>query len=125
MRGSVRSIRTPIDNGRCSTATASSPIEFPGSLSIAQHFRNSVRIGRDLFGEWTMICQFGRAGTRGREVHHAALNTLDLRHLLQTALKRRISAPKRIGCAYKLSDFSAANDDTSDWFPRDGLATHQ
>lgn len=96
-------------------------ITLTANNSNQNHHRfYNIRIGRDLFGDWTMICQFGRAGTRGREVHHAAMNIRDLQRLLQISLKRRLSAPKRIGCPYELTEFSIANDPMLEsCFPRE------
>jgi hypothetical protein len=61
-----------------------------------------VSVGRDLFEEWTVSIGYGRIGCTGRErVAHCA--TLDeAKRVVATMLKRRASAPRRIGCPYRI-----------------------
>ena len=60
-----------------------------------------VEAGRDLFGTWVVAVTFGRIGAaRGRTVTHVAGDEFGARRLVRACLRRRGSAPKRIGVAY-------------------------
>ena len=86
------------------------------------HRRYEIRLGRDLFGEWTVSLLYGRTGQGGQEVRHAGSDADRLRRLIREGLRRRLSAPKRIGCAYRLTGLSAAEGiDVDFWLPTDRL----
>jgi len=60
-----------------------------------------VEAGRDLFGTWVVAVTFGRIGAaRGRTVTYVAGDELGAQRLARACLRRRASAPKRIGAAY-------------------------
>ena len=60
-----------------------------------------VEAGRDLFGTWVVAVTFGRIGAaRGRTVTYVAGDELRAQRLARACLRRRGSAPKRIGVAY-------------------------
>lgn len=84
------------------------------------HRRYAIRVGRDLFGEWTVSLTYGRAGQGGQEVRHASTDRDQLRQVIRESLRRRLSAPRRIGCPYHLKGLNAARGvDIGTWLPAD------
>jgi predicted DNA-binding WGR domain protein len=82
------------------------------------HRSYEATVGRDLFGDWTVTIRYGRIGQGGQEIRYAASEPEAMRAILRDRLRRRLSAPKRIGCAYRLAFFSAAPGfDASSWLP--------
>lgn len=82
------------------------------------HRRYEIRLGRDLFGEWTVALRYGRTGRGGQEVRHSATDSEQLRKVIGESLRRRLSAPRRIGCAYRIKEVKADNGvDVSYWLP--------
>ncbi len=66
----------------------------------------SIRVDKNLFGEWCLYLSYGRIGHRG----HLKLSfwndvTLLLRQL-KGILRKRLNATKRIGCNYQIVAFS-------------------
>ncbi|HEY1270440.1 MAG TPA: WGR domain-containing protein [Gemmataceae bacterium] len=87
------------------------------------HRRYEIRLGRDLFGDWTVCLLYGRVGRAGQLVRHSGTDPERLRQVIHESLRRRLSAPKRIGCAYRLSGLSTADGiDVAFWLPGDTLA---
>jgi len=87
------------------------------------HRRYEIRLGRDLFGDWTVCLLYGRVGRAGQLVRHSGADPERLRQVIQASLRRRLSAPKRIGCAYRLSGLSTADGiDVAFWLSGDALA---
>lgn len=88
------------------------------------HRRYELKIGQDLFGLWTVTVRYGRAnGSRGRELRYAGTDVEHLRAIIRDRLLRRLSAPRRIGCPYRLAGLSAAAGiDASFWLPPDIMA---
>ncbi|MGB6947088.1 MAG: WGR domain-containing protein [Bryobacteraceae bacterium] len=88
------------------------------------HRRYGFMIGRDLFGHWTVSVRYGRTGAvHGRELHYCGLDAEPLRVIIRDRLLRRLSAPTRIGCPYRLAGLSvAAGIDASFWLPADIMA---
>ncbi len=77
-----------------------------------------IRLGRDLFGDWTVCLHYGRVGRAGQAVRHAGSDPEPLRQVLCETLRRRLTAPTRIGCAYALRELRAADDiDVAFWLP--------
>jgi hypothetical protein len=88
------------------------------------HRRYRVTVGRDLLDEWTVAICYGRTGQAGREIRYAAPEADAMRAIIRDRLRRRLSAPKRIGCPYRLAAFSAAPGfDASAWLPGDVMAS--
>ena len=84
------------------------------------HRRYEVAVGRDLFGDWTVAFRYGRVGRGCREKRYSAPTADPLKALIRSHLGRRLSAPRRLGCAYHLvSAASAAEAPPSDWLPTD------
>lgn len=71
------------------------------------HRRYQVTVGRDLFGDWTVCVNYGRTGQAGRELHFAAPDAGVVQRVARERLRRRLSAPRRIGCPYQLTALTA------------------
>jgi len=77
-------------------------------LSMVLHARNpqknvarayTLHVGSNLFGEIEVVTTYGRIGTRGRSKTYPCSSQ-------DEALKRRLSAPKRIGVHYHIVNYS-------------------
>lgn len=87
------------------------------------HRRYEVVLGRDLLAAWTVAIRYGRTGQWGRELRYASADREDIRAVIRDRLRRRLSAPRRIGCPYRLAAFSAAPGfDATAWLLGDILA---
>lgn len=87
------------------------------------HRRYEIRLGRDLFGDWTVCLLYGRKGRAGQIVRHSGSDAEPLRQVIRESLRRRLTAPTRIGCAYTLRGLTAANGiDMAFWLPEATLA---
>src|SRR3954465_4812304 len=85
--------------------------------------RYQVTVGRDLLDDWTVAIRYGRTGQAGRELRYAAAEADAMRAVIRDRLRRRLSAPKRIGCPYRLAAFSAAlGFDAASWLPGEVMA---
>ncbi len=86
------------------------------------HRHYEVRIGRDLLGDWTVTIRYGRTGQHGQERRYGSPEPDVLRAILRDRLRRRLSAPRRIGCPYRLAAVSKARGfDAAAWLPEDIL----
>jgi predicted DNA-binding WGR domain protein len=63
--------------------------------------RWSVEIGQDLLGMWLVDIEFGRIGSKGRRLQHVFLDEPAAQAYVRQALRRRATAPARIGVAYR------------------------
>jgi hypothetical protein len=63
--------------------------------------RWQIDIGYDLFGTWVADVQFGRIGSCGRQVRLVFENQPDTEAFLRQRLRRRATARRRIGVAYR------------------------
>ena len=70
--------------------------------------RWSVEIGQDLLGMWLVDVQFGRIGSKGRRLRHAFSDEPAAQAYVGLALRRRATAPGRIGVAYHCVHLSLA-----------------
>jgi predicted DNA-binding WGR domain protein len=87
------------------------------------HRRYQVTVGSDLLDGWTVAICYGRTGHAGREIRYTAAEADAMRAIIRDRLRRRLSAPKRIGCPYRLAAFSAAPGfDASAWLPGEVMA---
>jgi predicted DNA-binding WGR domain protein len=87
------------------------------------HRHYAVMVGRDLFNDWTVSIRHGRTGQAGRETRYAASQEEAMRAIIRDRLRRRLSAPKRIGCPYRLATFSVAPGfDAAAWLPGEIMA---
>ena len=87
------------------------------------HRRYEIVLGRDLLDDWTLSVRYGRVGRGGQEQRYASNDMGEIRSIIRDKLRRRLSAPKRIGCPYRLVEVSAAGEMKADaWLPGDLLA---
>ena len=87
------------------------------------HRRYQIVLGRDLLDDWPVGINYGRCGQRSQEKRFASTRAEEMQALIRTRLRRRLTAPKRIGCAYRLSTFNIAPGfDPSTWLPGDVMA---
>jgi predicted DNA-binding WGR domain protein len=69
--------------------------------------RYAVSAAPDLFGTWLVEVNFGRIGAPGRTRATAYPDETSARAFARRCLRRRLSAPRRIGVPYSTVDFSA------------------
>lgn len=87
------------------------------------HRRYQITVGRDLLDDWTVAIHYGRTDQAGRELRFGSPKSEDMRAVIRDRLRRRLSAPKRIGCPYRLTAMSIAPGfDSSAWLPSDVMA---
>ncbi len=56
----------------------------------------------DLFGVWCVAVTFGRIGAPGRTLSSSHLDEYAARRFVRACLRKRLSAPRRIGVAYRV-----------------------
>ncbi len=84
---------------------AETRIELQACDPAANHHRAwRLEAGRDLFGAWTTEVQFGRIGHAGRTLRRAFATDAELKAFVRARLRRRATAPARIGVAYRCVD---------------------
>src|SRR5262249_44101077 len=84
------------------------------------HRRYEVVFGRDLLDAWTVAIRSGRTGQLGTERRYASPEAEEMRAVIRDRLRRRLSAPRRIGCAYRLTGYSSVPGfDAALWLPGD------
>lgn len=66
------------------------------------HRRYEVRVGTDLLNHWIVVIRYGRVGQPLHEIQFAEPDIATAKRVVQERLRRRLSAPRRIGCAYRL-----------------------
>lgn len=77
-------------------------IDLEARSPEANHWRAySIQVGPDLFGDWLVDVTFGRIGRPGQSKRYVALSEEEAVQQTRALLKRRLSAPKRIGVAYQ------------------------
>jgi len=69
------------------------------------NFRSyAIDAGPDFFGHWEIEVTYGRIGRRGRSVTYSAPDDMAAATIIRHCLKKRSSAPKRIGVPYKIRE---------------------
>ncbi len=87
------------------------------------HRRYQITVGLDLLDDWTVAICYGRTGQSGREMRFASPKPEEMMAVIRDRLRRRLSAPKRIGCSYRLAAFNAAPGfDAVSWLPGEVMA---
>ncbi|GIK15206.1 MAG: hypothetical protein BroJett003_01700 [Planctomycetota bacterium] len=82
------------------------------------HRRYEVSVGRDLLGHWIVTVRYGRVGRPARELRFGSRDVETARSIFADRLRRRLSAVRRIGCAYRIRELSVpCNSALSDWVP--------
>ncbi len=90
---------------------------------LNHHRRYQITLGRDLLNDWTVAICYGRTGQGGQEKRFASPRVDEVRAVIRDRLRRRLSAPKRIGCSYRLTTLnSAPGFEAASWLPGDVLA---
>jgi predicted DNA-binding WGR domain protein len=99
-------------------------VAFEAHNAEKNHHRHyAVTVGRDLLDDWTVAICYGRTGQAGRVLRYAAAEADAMRAVIRDRLRRRLSAPKRIGCPYRLAAYSAAPGfDAASWLPGEVMA---
>ena len=59
-----------------------------------------IELGADLFGAWTVEMRYGRIGALGRTKVRSISTTEDAQAQVPACLRKRATAPRRIGVAY-------------------------
>src|SRR5262249_11981470 len=72
---------------------------------LNHHRRYEITVGRDLIGDWTVCIRYGRIGQVRR---FAGPHDGDTKAVVRDRLRRRLSAPKRIECAYRMTKLNTA-----------------
>jgi hypothetical protein len=78
-----------------------------------------VEFGQDLLGIWVVEVEFGRIGSRGCRVQHVFPDEPAARVFVGHTLRRRATAPKRIGVACR---WVRASIEAREWLDRVGIA---
>jgi predicted DNA-binding WGR domain protein len=87
---------------------------------LNHHRRYEITVGRDLLDDWTLSIRYGRVGGGYQTQKFAGKDKDQIRAIVRERLRRRRSAPKRIGCAYRVATFDAVPEfDASAWLPGD------
>jgi predicted DNA-binding WGR domain protein len=87
------------------------------------HRRYQLTIGRDLLNDWTVAIHYGRTGQGGQEKRFASARAEEMRLVISERLRRRLTATKRIGCAYRLTRLDMAEGfDSASWLPGEVMA---
>lgn len=88
------------------------------------HRRYEVSVDRDLLEHWVVTIRYGRVGAPLREVRLGGADVATAKAVVEHRLRRRLSAPKRIGCRYTVREINVAGDVVlADWVPPPLLAT--
>lgn len=66
----------------------------------------SIDAAQDLFGHWIVEIHFGRIGRSGRSVIYSAPDEPGVRRIIRQCLRRRSTAPKRIGVPYQIREYA-------------------
>lgn len=66
------------------------------------HRRYEVTVGRDLLGDWMVTIRYGRTGQGGQECRYGSSDPAAMQAVVREHLRRRLSAPRRIGCPYRV-----------------------
>ena len=78
-------------------------IELQAVSPQAQHRRAyEIHVGPDLFGQLVVTIEFGVIGTRGQHRVHLVADIAEAQAVVRRALRRRLSAPRRIGVPYRV-----------------------
>ncbi|MVF24750.1 WGR domain-containing protein [Methylocaldum sp. BRCS4] len=93
-------------------------ITFSIWLEASDPVRNIRRayqlaVGQDLFGTWMVETTYGRVGTKGRTQVVMVQDEAEACRVVERCLKRRASAPKRIGVPYVVKGVTGAL--SADW----------
>jgi hypothetical protein len=78
-------------------------IELQAVSPQAQHRRAyEIHVGSDLFGQLVVTIDFGAIGARGQRRMHLVADIAEAQAVVRRALRRRLTAPRRIGVTYRV-----------------------
>lgn len=87
-------------------------------VELNHHRRYEITVGRNLLNDWTICIRYCRIGYAGQEQRFAGVSDEESKAVVRDRLRRRLSAPKRIGCAYRMTGLSMADGfDGAAWLP--------
>jgi predicted DNA-binding WGR domain protein len=69
-----------------------------------------IEVGADLFGVWLVEMSYGRIGTLGRSKVRSFATAADAQAEVHSCLRKRATAPRRVGVAYRLRRASWSED---------------
>jgi predicted DNA-binding WGR domain protein len=72
-----------------------------------------IELGADLFGAWMVEMSYGRIGALGRTKVRSFSTTEDAQAQVRACLRKRATAPRRIGAAYRVRRM----DGCTTWLP--------
>ncbi len=83
--------------------------KFRIELHAINPIKNTFRFyrlesGTDLFGDFIVVIRFGRIGTFGNSNTFAVTSINEARSIITERLKKRQTAPHRIGISYQIVD---------------------
>ena len=67
------------------------------------HRAYEVEVGQDLLFEWVVTVRYGRAARPGHQLTYAVADLNAARAFVRGRLRRRLSAPKRLGCGFRFT----------------------
>lgn len=80
-------------------------VHLEASVPARNHYRAyAISAGPDLLGDWQVRITYGRIGARGRTLVYAYPDEATARQQVRACLRRRRSAPARIGTAYQVRE---------------------
>jgi len=81
------------------------------AIDTSRNCRRRYRIeaAQDLLGAWLVTVTFGRLGSVGRSVTYVVDDEDQARRTVRACLRRRASAPRRIGVPYRVRDLHASS----------------
>ena len=85
------------------------------AINLARAYH--ITVSQDLFGVYVIEITFGRIGAPGRSLRLSTDGIASARAMLRQVLKRRMSAPRRLGAAYRCRSLY----DPEGWLASDGL----
>jgi len=74
------------------------------------HRAYGIEVGQDLFGVWVVEMTYGRIGTAGHTKVRSFPALADARRQVEACLRKRATAPRRIGVAYQIIRFRQSGD---------------
>ena len=109
-----------------SVGVSSWRVRLEAKCAARRCFRNyEIAIGTDLFGVWMVEMSYGRIGAVGRTKVRSFETAEAARAQVHVCLRRRATAPRRIGVGYQLQRVDGSvtwqdetfNERLGSWFP--------
>lgn len=109
-----------------SVGVSSWRVRLEARCAARRCFRNyEIAMGADLFGVWMVEMSYGRIGTVGRTKVRSFETAEAARAQVHACLRKRATAPRRIGAGYQLQRVDGSmtwqdatfNERLGTWFP--------